>query len=113
MSPSTNPASTSALPPLPDLNKGGMPGGGPQDPMAAVMAGVAPVKQGVDLIMKGCQMVVASGAVPGVEQGVQQVIAMATSWLPMAVQQAMTPQGPAPVGAPAPPQQGPPSPVGA
>lgn len=83
------------LPPLPDMNKsGGGQAGQPDNPMAQVMAGVAPVKSAVDAIMQACKMIVSSGAIPGSEQVCSQIMALSTSLLPMAVQQAMMPQGP-------------------
>lgn len=60
--------------------------------MAALVAGVAPVKNGVDAIVAACKQIVESGAVPGAEQPCAQIVALATSLLPMAAQQAMQPQ---------------------
>lgn len=89
-------ASAAPLPPLPDLQSsagtGGAPGGaGQQDLMASLLSGIAPVKQGVDMILQGAKMVVQSGAVAGAEQPCAQIVALATSLLPMAAQQALQP----------------------
>jgi len=61
--------------------------------MAAIVAGIAPVKTAVDTIVAAAKQIVQSGAIPGAEQPVAQIIALATSLLPMAAQQAMQPQG--------------------
>ena len=84
------------MPPLPNLSGGGDSGAaaGGHD-MAGMMSGLMPVKMGVDSIIKGAQMIVQSGAVPGSEQVCGQIVALATSLIPMAAQQAMHP-GPVP-----------------
>lgn len=89
------------LPPLPDLSgAAGTPPLGPQDPMAAIMSGIAPIKSAVDAIQAACQQIVKSGAVPGAEQPCAQIIALSQSLLPMAAQQAMQPgQGAPPLPA--------------
>jgi len=78
--------------------------------MAQVISGIAPVKTAVDGISAACKQIVQSGAVPGAEQICAQIIALATSLLPMAAQQALQPglggTGIGPVGAGAPPQGG-------
>jgi len=112
MSPSPQ-GSTSAgsqpLPPLPDLQSAQQTGGGqtgtPPDAMAAMIAGIAPVKKGVDVILQACKEIVQSGAVPGAEQPCGQIVALATSLLPMAAQAASMGGG---GGAPAPSQGIPP-----
>lgn len=81
------------------------------------MSGVAPVKNAVDAINAACKSIVQSGAVPGSEQVCGQIIALSSSLLPMAIQQATQPgmggQSAAP-GAGGPPGLGamPPSPGG-
>ena len=59
--------------------------------MASIMAGVAPIKAAVDSILAACKQIVQSGTVPGAEQPCSQIVALATSLLPMAVQQMMQP----------------------
>lgn len=93
-----SPAAAS-MPPLPNLS-GGAPAqaaGGGQDPMAALVSGIAPVKSAVDAILQACKSIVQSGSVPGAEQPCGQIVALATSLLPMAVQQLMQPSG-GPIG---------------
>lgn len=94
MTPSAQ-SSTAPLPPLPDLQSsqgtGGQDASGPQSAMAALMSGLAPVKNGVDAIVAACKQIVQSGSVPGAEQPCGQIVALATSLLPMAAQQAMQP----------------------
>lgn len=75
--------------------------------MASLVSGVAPIKASVDSIIAECQKVVKSGAIPGAEQPCGQIVALAASLLPMAIQQAMQPGG----GAPPPPPTGGPGPV--
>lgn len=80
------------LPPLPNLSGGGQgaaPGG--QDAMAAMLSGIAPIKQSVDQILAACKVIVQSGVIPGAEQPCGQIVALATSLLPMAAQQMMAP----------------------
>jgi hypothetical protein len=79
------------MPPLPNLSGGGQAPGPQQSQLAQVMSGVAPVKMAVDGIVKACQAIVKSGAVPGAEQVCGQIVALATSLLPMAIQSAMQP----------------------
>lgn len=55
------------------------------------MSGLAPVKNGVDAITQACKAIVQSGAIPGSEQICGQIVALATSLLPMAVQQTFQP----------------------
>lgn len=84
------------LPPLPTLSGAGSPGaasGGSQDGMAALLSGIAPIKAAVDSILLACKQIVQSGAVPGAEQPCGQIVALATSLLPMAAQQALQPGG--------------------
>jgi len=96
-------AGTAPLPPLPDLSGAqGTPQVG-QDPMAALVANLAPVKQGVDMIIQGAKQVVQSGMVPGAENPCGQIIAAATALLTTAAQQAMQPGQ---AGPPAGPMQG-------
>ena len=93
------------LPPLPDLNTAAGTGGqdasqSQQSAMAALVSGLAPVKNGVDQMIAACKQIVQSGAVPGAEQVCAQIVALATSLLPMAAQQAMQPgQGGGPISA--------------
>lgn len=54
--------------------------------LAQIMSGLAPVKQGVDAINAAAKQIVQSGAVPGAEQICGQIVALATSLLPMAAQ---------------------------
>lgn len=72
--------------------------------MAALVSGIAPVKNSVDGILAACKQIVQSGAVPGAEQVCGQIVALATSLLPMAAQNALNPSGGAgaipPVGGP-------------
>jgi len=94
----------SPLPPLPALGAGGSspsPAGGG---LASMLAGIMPVKNAVDQINAAGKMIVQSGAIPGAEQVVAQIIALANSLVPMAAQNAMQPGvgGPGP-GAPPPP----------
>lgn len=116
-------ASSAPLPPLPDLSAsgtgGGQTGGPPAGLMASLVSGIAPVKNSVDGILAACKQIVQSGAVPGSEQVCGQIVALATSLLPMAAQQALNPMGgdgggiPA-VGAPPPAAGGqPPMPMAA
>lgn len=103
-------AANASLPPLPDLQSaagtGGAPGGNPGF-MASLVAGIAPVKNAVDMILAGCKQIVQSGAVPGAEQPCAQIVALATSMLPMAAQAALQPGGGGPSsGISAPPGQG-------
>lgn len=97
MNPSTSSVAASTAQSLPPLNlpsggsggPGVSAGSGTQNPMAAIMSGVAPVKMAVDQIMQACKQIVQSGAVPGAEQVCGQIVAMATQLLPMALQGAM------------------------
>lgn len=95
------------MPPLPDLPTAGA--AAPQgDMMASLMSGIAPVKQGVDAILAACKQIVQSGVIPGAEQPCGQIVALATSLLPMAAQTLMgagggaggsvPPAGPPPMG---------------
>ena len=96
------------LPPLPNLSGGGQgtaPGG--SSPMASLVSGIAPIKSAVDQIIAACKAIVQSGTIPGAEQPCGQIVALATSLLPMAVQNAMQPGG---QGGQAP--QGPPPGIG-
>lgn len=114
-------ASASPLPPLPDLQSPGgtggtQTGGPPPGLMAALVSGIAPVKNGVDTILAQCKQIVQSGAVPGAESVCGQIVALATSLLPMAAQNALAPGagagggippvGPPGMGAPPPPPMG-------
>ncbi len=90
-------AGASPLPPLPDLGSAGGTGaagpGGPPGLMSALVSGIAPVKMGVDQVLAACKQIVQSGAVPGAEQICGQIVALATSLLPMAAQSALQPSG--------------------
>jgi len=98
------PQASNALPPLPDLQSKGGTGGGQTgtqpDVMASLISGIAPVKNGVDMAMKGIQMIAQSGAVPGVEQILAPMIQQLNSILVMTAQQAMQPGGGPPPAAP-------------
>ncbi len=76
--------------------------------MAALVSNLAPVKQGVDMILQGAKQIVQSGMVPGAEGPCGQIIATATQLLTMAAQQAMQPgqATAAPQGGPQGPMQG-------
>jgi len=83
---------SSPLPPLPDISGASAGVTPPQsDAMSAMMSGIAPVKGAVDQILSAAKTIVQSGAVPGAEQVCGQIIALATSLLPMAIQQALQP----------------------
>lgn len=58
-----------------------------------MISGLMPVQMGVKGILAGCQQIQQSGMVPGSEQVLSQIIALATSLLPMAAQAAMQPGG--------------------
>lgn len=104
MTPSPGMASPNSLPPLPDLQSASGTGGGQTGTspglMAALVSGIAPVKTAVDGILAACKSIVQSNAVPGSEQVCGQIVALATSLLPMAAQQALQPgmTGPGPGG---------------
>jgi hypothetical protein len=112
-----SPAGTAPLPPLPDLSGGGKDAGSTpqQSPLAGMISGLAPIKMSVDRIAAECQSLVRSGKIPGAEQVCGQIMALATSLLPMAAQSMMQPMSGAqppqagPVGPPvgAPPGPGP------
>lgn len=79
------------LPPLPNLSgSSGQAAPGGND-MASLMSGIAPIKAAVDSILMACKQIVQSGAIPGSEQACGQIVALATSLLPMAAQQMMQP----------------------
>jgi len=103
MAPNLPSAGSAPLPPLPDLSASGgqgNPAGGSQQPMAALMSGLAPIKTGVDAILAACKSIVQSGTIPGSEQVCGQIVALATSLLPMAAQQVLQPGGQASSGVP-------------
>lgn len=112
-----NPSATTAapLPPLPDLSNASAPAGGTAQPpgvLASILSGIAPIKAGVDAINAACKQIVQSGAVPGAEQICGQIVALATSLLPMAAQNAMQGQGAQSAGpGPMPPPPGGPAPM--
>lgn len=117
--PSPSAVTAAPMPPLPDLSAAGSPGPGaassqPPGFLASLLSGIAPVKSGVDAINSACKQIVQSGAVPGAEQVCAQIVALATSLLPMAAQNAMQPMGQAGGGAggPMPPPPGGPAPLG-
>ena len=110
-------AASAPLPPLPDLPAAPDAGGGgsasadPSGFLSSVLSGIAPVKMAVDQIHSACQQIVQSGSVPGAEQICGQIVALASSLLPMAAQQALQPAaGGSAIGMMAPP--GLPAPVG-
>ena len=92
MSPIPTSAASAPAPPLPDLQ-----GGGSQksagNPLASIMAGIQPIKTAVDSINAACKAIVQSGVIPGSEQVCGQIVALATSLLPMAAQQVLQPGG--------------------
>lgn len=98
MSPVPTPGSSpgaAPLPPLPALSGRGQgdtstPGAAPGG-MSSLLSGIAPVKAGVDQIMQACKGIVQSGVIPGAEQVCGQIIALATSLLPMAAQSVLQP----------------------
>jgi hypothetical protein len=61
--------------------------------MAMLMSGIAPIKSAVDGIHAACRQIVQSGVIPGSEQVCGQIVALATSLLPMAAQQVLQPGG--------------------
>jgi len=99
------------MPPLPDLQGGGKGQGAGSNPLASIMAGIQPIKTAVDGITAACKSIVQSGVIPGAEQICGQIVALATSLLPMAAQQVLQPGGGAggsipPVGGGGPPAGG-------
>ena len=70
--------------------------------MSSIISGLAPVKAAVDQIRMACKQIVQSGIIPGAEQPCSQIVAMATSLLPMAVQASMQPGSGAVPGGPPP-----------
>ena len=91
-SPGANPQVAAApLPPLPNLPSA--PGSGDAGPapglLDALISGIAPVKNSVDQINMACKTIVQTGTVPGAEQVCAQIVALASSLLPMAAQAAM------------------------
>lgn len=116
--PTPSAVTAASLPPLPDLSSSASAGAGSDQPnsgiLAALMSGVAPVKMQVDTINKACQEIAKLGTIPGAEQICGQIVALATSMLPMAAQSAMgmggggqgmsamppPPNGPAPMAPP-------------
>ncbi len=80
--------------------------------MSALVSGIAPVKRAVDAILAAAKAIVQSGAVPGAEQVCGQIVALATSLLPMAAQQALQPGMSGPGAGVPPPGAGPGGPGG-
>lgn len=111
-------AAAAPLPPLPDLSSASAPGAGggasTTSPLASLMSGIMPVKSAVDEINAACQKIVQSKVIPGGEQVCGQIVALATSLLPMAAQAAMQPGQGGGVGPsiPMPPPPGGPAPLG-
>jgi hypothetical protein len=98
VSPSPNPsvaAAAAPLPPLPDLNTqpNSQPQTGDKDILSSLMSGIGPVKSSVDAINQACRAIVKSGVIPGGEQICGQIVALATSLLPMAAQNLLQPSG--------------------
>lgn len=81
------------MPPLPDLQGGSNEKAAGSNPLASIMAGIQPVKTAVDGITAACKSIVQSGVIPGSEQICGQIVALATSLLPMAAQQVLQPGG--------------------
>lgn len=81
------------MPPLPDMQTAPQSNkeSGHQDIMASLMSGIAPVKSSVDRILQECKAIVKSGVIPGAEQICGQIVAAATSLLPMAAQNLLQP----------------------
>jgi len=79
-----------------------------------MLSGIMPVKSAVDAINAACKQIVQAGSVPGAEQVCGQIVALATSLLPMAAQAAMQPGQGGGVGPsiPMPPPPGGPAPLG-
>jgi hypothetical protein len=77
--------------------------------MEQLMSGIVPVKNAVDQIQGACRTIVQSGSVPGAEQICAQIINLANSLIPMAVQSSMSPGA---GGAIPPPPGAPPIPLG-
>lgn len=80
--------------------------------MAQLLSGIAPIKTAVDGINQACKQIVQSNVIPGSEQICAQIVALATSLLPMAAQQVLQPSGVAGAAPGSSPQPGP-SPQGA
>ena len=93
MSPIPTSAASAPAPPLPDLQSGGDQKPAGSNPLASIMAGIQPVKSAVDGITAACKSIVQSGVIPGAEQICGQIVALATSLLPMAAQQVLQPGG--------------------
>jgi hypothetical protein len=95
MSPIPTSPGAAPLPPLPDLSgaEAKAAAGGQGSPLSALVSGIAPVKTGVDGILAACKSIVQSGVIPGAEQVCGQIVALATSLLPMAAQQVLQPGG--------------------
>jgi len=115
-------AAASPLPPLPNLPAAPAAGGqgsasapapGSPDFLASILSGIAPVKMAVDQIHSACQQIVRNGINPEAEQICGQIVALASSLLPIAAQQALQPgMGGAGGGMNMLPPPGPPAPVG-
>jgi len=106
----TSTAASQPMPPLPNLQTAPTGAEDPQGGMlASLMSGIAPVKSGVDAINAACKQIVQSGVIPGSEQVCGQIVALATSLLPMAAQSLMGSGAPSP-GSATPPMG--PSPMG-
>lgn len=108
MSPSGSSPGAAPLPPLPNLSGSGAGAapGGSQAGMASMLSGIAPIKASVDQILAACKQIVQSGSIPGAEQVCGQIVALSTSLLPMAVQQAVQPGPVAPMSPAGPPPPG-------
>lgn len=83
------------MPPLPDFNTdpNTQPQTGNKDVLASLMSGIAPIKKSVDTILEESKKIVKAGVIPGSEQVVAQIVALATSLLPMAAQNLLNPMG--------------------
>jgi hypothetical protein len=93
MSPIPTSAASAPAPPLPNLQSGGDQKQSGSNPLASIMSGIQPIKTAVDSITAACKTVVQSGVIPGSEQICGQIVALATSLLPMAAQQVLQPGG--------------------
>lgn len=93
--PFTSASSDAPLPPLSSLpTSPGQGGPAPDSPLAGLMSAILPIKAATEQIRSACQQIVQSGAVPGAESVCAQIIALSSSLMPMAAQNAMQGMGP-------------------
>lgn len=67
--------------------------GGDNSGMAAILSGIVPVKSAVDQIAAACAQISQAAIIPGADQVLQQIMALATSLVPMAAQNLLAPAG--------------------